>query len=72
MHRNTALHLKDTTAPDHSACIIRARLVAGSLLDHIGGYVDPLRLVQQIPCGLAIPRLRDRLVLYMSSRGSVG
>ena len=34
----------------------------GSLLDHIGGYVDPLRLVRQIPCGLAIPRLRDRLV----------
>lgn len=24
--------------------------------------MDPLRLVAQIPCGLAIPRLRDRLV----------
>jgi hypothetical protein len=24
--------------------------------------VDPLRLVQQIPAGMAIPRLRDRLV----------
>lgn len=35
---------------------------AGALLDHIGGYVDPLRLVQKIPAGLAIPNLRDRLV----------
>jgi hypothetical protein len=34
----------------------------GALLDHIGGYVDPLRLVQRIPAGLEIPRLRDRLV----------
>ena len=35
---------------------------AGALLDHIGGYVDPLRLVQKIPAGLQIPDLRDRLV----------
>lgn len=35
---------------------------AGALLDHIGGYVDPLRLVQKIPAGLEIPNLRDRLV----------
>ena len=34
----------------------------GALLDHMGGYVDPLRLVQKIPAGLEIPRLRDRLV----------
>lgn len=34
----------------------------GSLLDHIGSYVDPLRLVERIPLGLKIPRLRDRLV----------
>ena len=32
------------------------------MLDHIGGYVDPLRLVQKIPAGLEIPNLRDRLV----------
>jgi hypothetical protein len=31
-------------------------------MDEIGGYVDPLRLVRRIPDGLAIPRLRDRLV----------
>ena len=31
-------------------------------MDEIGGYVDPLRLVRRIPEGLAIPRLRDRLV----------
>lgn len=31
-------------------------------MDEIGGYVDPLRLVRRIPAGLAIPRLRDRLV----------
>ena len=37
-------------------------LCAGALLDHIGGYVDPLRLVQKIPAGLEIPNLRDRLV----------
>ncbi|BDA42740.1 Vacuolar protein sorting-associated protein 41 homolog [Coccomyxa sp. Obi] len=36
--------------------------LTGALLDHIGGYVDPLRLVQKIPVGLEIPRLRDRLV----------
>ena len=35
---------------------------AGALMDEIGGYVDPLRLVRRIPAGLAIPRLRDRLV----------
>ena len=39
-----------------------AILYAGALLDHIGGYVDPLRLVQRIPAGLQIPDLRDRLV----------
>ena len=44
--------------PD-SECLI---LGAGALLDHIGGYVDPLRLVQRIPAGLQIPDLRDRLV----------
>ena len=35
---------------------------AGSLLDHIGGYVNPLRLIKRIPEGMAIARLRDRIV----------
>lgn len=35
---------------------------AGQLLDSIGGHVNPLQLVQQIPQGMAIPDLRDRLV----------
>lgn len=35
---------------------------AGQLLDSIGGHVNPLQLVQQIPEGMAIPDLRDRLV----------
>ena len=35
---------------------------AGSLLDHIGGYVNPLRLIRRIPEGMAIARLRDRIV----------
>ena len=35
---------------------------AGSLLDHIGGYVNPLRLITRIPEGMAIARLRDRIV----------
>ncbi|MEW5317234.1 MAG: hypothetical protein WDW38_008551 [Sanguina aurantia] len=33
----------------------------GALLDQIGGYIDPLSLIQRIPRGMAIPRLRDRL-----------
>ena len=35
---------------------------AGSLLDHIGGNVNPLRLIKRIPEGMAIARLRDRIV----------
>lgn len=35
---------------------------AGQLLDSIGGHVNPLQLVQQIPAGMRIPALRDRLV----------
>ena len=31
-------------------------------MDHMGGYINPLALVSRIPPGLAIPRLRDRLV----------
>ncbi|GAB4813866.1 hypothetical protein N2152v2_000912, partial [Parachlorella kessleri] len=36
--------------------------LTGSLLDHAGGYIDPLRVVGQIPPHLQIPRLRSRLV----------
>lgn len=34
----------------------------GELMDHVGGYINPLALVSRIPPGLAIPRLRNRLV----------
>lgn len=34
----------------------------GELMDNIGGYVNPLRLLQRIPDGQAIQGLRDRLV----------
>ena len=35
---------------------------AGELMDNIGGYVNPLRLLQRIPDGVPIQGLRDRLV----------
>ena len=35
---------------------------AGELMDNIGGYVNPLRLLQRMPEGMAIHNLRDRLV----------
>lgn len=31
-------------------------------MDHMGGYFNPLKLVERIPEGMAISRLRDRLV----------
>ena len=31
-------------------------------MDNIGGYVNPLRLLQQIPNGMSVEGLRDRLV----------
>ena len=34
----------------------------GELMDNIGGYVNPLRLLQRIPHGVSIEGLRDRLV----------
>lgn len=34
---------------------------SGSLLDHVGGYINPLTLIQRLPKGLAVPRLRDRI-----------
>jgi len=36
------------------------------LLEHIGAYVDPLRLVKRIPEGMNIEKLRDRLVKIIS------
>ena len=30
-------------------------------MDNIGGHVNPLHLVQQLPAGMEIPGLRDRL-----------
>ena len=31
-------------------------------MDNIGGHVNPLHLVRQLPAGMEIPGLRDRLV----------
>ena len=39
----------------------KASDLTGQLLDQIGGFVDPLRLVRAIPDGLRIPRLHARL-----------
>ncbi|BBN13096.1 vacuolar protein sorting-associated protein 41 [Marchantia polymorpha subsp. ruderalis] len=36
--------------------------LVGALLEHTVGNIDPLHLVHKVPCGLPIPRLRDRLV----------
>jgi len=34
----------------------------GELLEHVGGRVDPLRLIRRVPDGMVIAGLRDRLV----------
>ena len=39
---------------------------AGELMDNIGGHVNPLHLVRQLPAGMEIPGLRDRLVRNLS------
>jgi len=36
--------------------------MVSSLLEHTVGHVDPLHLVNRVPAGMSIPRLRDRLV----------
>ncbi|KAI3429426.1 hypothetical protein D9Q98_005520 [Chlorella vulgaris] len=36
--------------------------LTGALLDHAGGYIDPLRVVSQIPAHLRVDNLRGRLV----------
>ena len=33
-----------------------------ALLEQIGGYMDPLKLLRRIPEGMSIPQLRDRLI----------
>ncbi|CAD7699980.1 unnamed protein product [Ostreobium quekettii] len=38
----------------------------GDLLDHVGGMVDPLRVITQIPRGMEIANLRNRLVRIIS------
>lgn len=38
----------------------------GALLDHIGSYINPLRLVSRIPEGMVIESLRDRLVTIVA------
>ncbi|KAL8140404.1 hypothetical protein V2J09_006425, partial [Rumex salicifolius] len=42
-------------------CIKRPEMV-GMLLEHTVGNLDPLHIVNMVPEGLEIPRLRDRLV----------
>lgn len=37
-----------------------------ALLEHIGGHVDPIKLIKRIPEGLEIEGLRDRLVKIIS------
>lgn len=34
----------------------------GQLLEHVGGRVDPLRLIRRVPNGMSIDGLRDRVV----------
>ena len=41
---------------------MRVCAAAGELMDNIGGYVNPLRLLQRIPDGMSVEGLRDRLV----------
>eukprot|EP00899_Mesostigma_viride_P008015 jgi/Mesvir1/17214/Mv07628-RA.1 len=40
--------------------------LVGMLLEHIGAHVDPLQVLRQVPLGMPIPRLRDRLVRIVS------
>ena len=41
---------------------LRSPAHVGELLEHVGGRVDPLRLIKRVPNGMAIEGLRDRLV----------
>eukprot|EP00775_Hariotina_reticulata_P014708 gene14708-14873_t len=40
---------------------LRSADTTGQLLEHIGGNINPLRVIQKIPEGMAIQHLRDRL-----------
>ncbi|GBG66483.1 hypothetical protein CBR_g63066 [Chara braunii] len=42
----------------------------GSLLEHTVGNIDPLHLMNKLPAGLEIPRLRDRLVKIITDYGT--
>lgn len=41
--------------------------LTAALLDQIGGYVDPLRLVRALPDSIAIPRLSQRLARIINN-----
>ena len=47
-------------------CVKEVLRPAGALLDHIGSFINPLRLVSRIPEGMVIDRLRDRLVTIVA------
>ena len=50
-------------------CVYCVVVCAGQLLDHIGGNINPLRVIQKIPEGLAIDKLRWGGVRWDSGRG---
>ena len=39
---------------------------AGLMLDNIGSYINPLRLIERIPEGMVVDHLRDRLVVIIA------
>ncbi|KAJ3057973.1 Vacuolar protein sorting-associated protein 41, partial [Quaeritorhiza haematococci] len=39
------------------------------MLENLGSFIDPIRLVRRIPNGLEIPGLRDALIKIMSDNG---
>ncbi|PRP85869.1 vacuolar protein sorting-associated protein [Planoprotostelium fungivorum] len=41
------------------------KFVSG-LLEHIGAYIDPVRLIKRIPMGMEVKNLRDRIVKIIS------
>lgn len=44
--------------------------LAGSLMDHSGGHINPLKIIQRIPDHMAIERLRQRLVTLIHDHRS--
>ena len=57
---------------DHDLDPLNGCTAAGELMDNIGGHLNPLHLVRQLPAGMEIPGLRDRLVCTagLKPRGS--